>query len=156
MNIEQKENKSVSNSIWKLFAWAQGAAFAGTVVDFACTIFFTEVMHIWYVASTALGSLAGAITNFLMGRYWVFKSTERKIQQQAFRYALVAAGSLILNTAGVYLLTEFIHKYLRGDAPHDQDYIIAKVIVAVVVAFSYNFILQKNFVFEWSKDNEKS
>ena len=135
-------------SLFKLFAWAQGAAFAGTAVDFIVTIFFTEVFHIWYVVSTALGSLAGAITNFLLGRYYVFQSTERKITQQAFRYAIVSLGSLILNTGGVWLLTEFIHRQLRDGEGHDQDYIVAKVIVAVLVAVFYNFILQKNYVYK--------
>ncbi len=152
---KQKSGSSNERSLLKLFAWAQGAAFAGTAVDFICTIFFTEVFHIWYVISTALGSLAGAITNFLLGRYYVFQSTERKIQQQAFRYAIVSLGSLILNTGGVWLLTEFIHQQLRHDEVHDHDYIVAKVIVAVLVAVFYNFILQKNYVYKGPEDVDR-
>lgn len=137
-----------SRPLWKIFGLAQGAAAAGTAVDFLVTIFCTEALAIWYVISTALGSVAGAVTNFMMGRYWVFQSTENKLQTQALRYALVSAGSLILNTAGVYALTEFMHRQLRNGEVHQHDYIIAKVIVAIIVAVTYNFILQKNFVFK--------
>ena len=148
-------DSSDKRSLFKLFAWAQGAAFAGTAVDFIVTIFFTEVFHIWYVVSTALGSLTGAITNFLLGRYYVFQSTERNISHQAYRYAIVSLGSLILNTAGVWLLTEFIHNTLRHGEGHDQDYIVAKVIVAVLVAVFYNFILQKNYVYKQPEEVDK-
>ncbi len=146
-NMKSNGSKQ-DRSLWKTFAFAQGAAVAGTAVDFLVTIFCTELLAIWYVISTAIGSVAGAITNFTMGRYWVFQSTENKLQTQALRYALVSLGSLILNTAGVYALTELMHRQLRDGVKHEHDYIIAKVIVAVIVAVSYNFILQKNFVFK--------
>jgi len=144
----KSSDKEDNLPLWKIFAKAQGAAAAGTAVDFLVTILCTEALAIWYVISTALGSVAGAVTNFTMGRYWVFQSTENKVQTQALRYALVSAGSLILNTAGVYALTEFIHRQLRDGEVYKHDYIIAKVIVAIVVAVTYNFILQKNFVFK--------
>lgn len=122
----------------KLFIWAQAAAFIGTVVDFIIVYVLTEWAGLWYVASNAIGATCGAITNFLLGRYWVFISTESKIHHQAFRYALVSAGSVILNTLGVYLLTEFTSLH----------YMYSKVIVAVFIAFFYNFVLQKNFVYK--------
>ena len=125
-------------SLTKLFAAAQVAALAGTLVDFAATFFFTEVLGILYWVSNAMGAALGAITNFLLGRYWVFEAKEGKIEQQAFRYVLVSAGSLLLNTAGVYFITEFFGLH----------YMWSKVIVAVIVAVTYNFILQKNYVYK--------
>ena len=122
----------------RLFAFAQVAAFAGTVVDFLLVIFLTEVVGIWYVASNALGATGGAITNFVLGRYWVFSAAQKKMFTQAFRYFLVAAGSMMLNTLGVYLLTEFTVLH----------YLASKIIVAIFIAFTFNFFLQKNFVFK--------
>ncbi len=109
-----------------------------TAVDFFVVIFLTEVFQVWYVASTAIGALAGTVVNFLIGRYWVFASTERKIGEQALRYLLVSLGSLILNTLGVYLITEY----------GGINYIYSKAIVAVLVAVFYNFVLQKVFVYK--------
>lgn len=133
-----KEAKTQKKELKKEFLSAQVAAFLGTVVDFGVVIFLTEIVGLWYVLSNALGATCGAITNFFLGRNWVFQSTQNKISHQAFRYFLVATGSMILNTLGVYLLTEFI----------SLNYIISKVIIAVLIAVSYNFLLQKYFVFK--------
>ncbi len=79
----------------------------------------------------------GAITNFLLGRYWAFDSSEDDIKYQAGRYGIVSAGSLCLNTAGLYLLTEFT----------SLESLPAKVIVGILVAVTYNYLMQKYFVF---------
>ena len=124
-------------SLRKLFVGAQLAALAGTVVDFAIFILLHNVLQVWYMTALVISAIAGAVTNFLLGRYWVFESTEHKIHHQAFRYVLVSAGSLGLNALGVYAFTEFIH----------FPPLVSKVIVAIIVAISYNFLLQKNFVY---------
>ena len=120
------------------FLSAQVAAFIGIAVDFGVVIFLTEIVGMWYVISNVIGATCGAITNFSLGRNWVFSFTQNKISHQAFRYFLVAAGSMILNTLGVYLLTEFT----------SLNYIYSKIIVAVLIAFTFNFLLQKYFVFK--------
>lgn len=132
------EEDAPKKSLSKLFLSAQVAALIGTAVDFLATIFFTEVFGILYWVSNAMGAALGALTNFLLGRYWVFDAQHQKVTGQAFRYVLVSAGSLILNTLGVYLLTENFA----------MDYRISKMIIAVIVAVSYNFILQKTFVYK--------
>ncbi len=57
---------------------------------------------------------------------------------QAFRYALVSVGNLILLTLGVYLLTEQIHLPYWG----------SKLAVSLFLGIFYNFPLQKYFVFK--------
>lgn len=133
-----ESSKTPKQSWYRLFFSAQVAAFLGTAVDFLTVIFFTEIIGLWYIYSNVIGAALGAITNFLLGRYWVFDSKEKKIHHQAFRYFLVATGSMILNTLGLWFLTEFTALY----------YVTAKVIVAVLIAFTFNFFLQKNFVFK--------
>ena len=138
MSISNSNKNSSPRSLSKLFLWAQGAAIIGTVVDFLGTLFFTEIVGILYWISNAMGAALGAITNFLLGRYFVFDAKHQKIQTQAFRYVLVSTGSLILNTAGVYFLTETFKFHYMG----------SKVIVAVIVAVTFNFFLQKNYVYK--------
>jgi putative flippase GtrA len=121
-----------------LFVKAQLAAVLATLADFVSMIFLKEVLGVWYVTATAIGAFIGATTNFLLGRYGVFLEGSNSIQQQVFRYVLVAAGSLLLNTLGVFLVTEYLN----------IPYLYSRVIVAVLVAFTYNFFLQKNFVFK--------
>ena len=137
-NFDSEDSKTPPRSLSSLFFSAQVAAFIGTAVDFITVILLTELLAIWYVTSNVIGAALGAITNFLLGRYWVFDSTEKKIYNQAFRYFLVALGSLLLNTFGLYILTEYTSLH----------YIVSKIIVAVLIAFTFNFFLQKNFVYK--------
>jgi len=105
---EKKTNNKSSRKLSTLFAFAQIAAIAGTAIDFIFFFFLNNVVGIWYVFANIIGSLMGAITNFALGRYWVFTATESKIKDQAIRYFIVSAGSLFLNTLGIYLFTEFL------------------------------------------------
>lgn len=122
------------------FLKAQLASFIGTVVDFLTTIVSVEILGVWYVLGTFLGNVLGGIANFYLGRNWVFKATGKKIKVQAFRYIIVWIGSILLNTSGVYLLTHYFQ----------VQYIISKVIVSLAVAFAYNYLLQRYFVFKLS------
>jgi len=106
-------------------------------VDFGLLFSLTEVAHVWYVASTACGALAGAIANFLLNRHWSFEANEGAVNQQARRYALVSAGSLILNTFGVWGVTVLFKIH----------YAISVVAVALLVGFFFNFPLQRGYVF---------
>lgn len=116
----------------------QSAAIIATAIDFSILIFLTEVFGIWYVYSTLLGALAGAIVNFNLCRYWAFTNAQNKFKHQVYRYALISLGSLIFNSSFVFILTETIH----------INYTISKIITAAVIAIFYNYTLQKYFVFK--------
>ena len=116
---------------------SQIAAITATIVDFSSLIFLVEIGHVWYVAATAIGAFLGALVNFLLGRHWSFAAGHDGIHGQVVRYAAVSAGSLVLNSAGVYLLTEYFGSY----------YAVSKVITAVLVGLLFNFPLHRRFVF---------
>jgi putative flippase GtrA len=121
----------------KTFARAQIASLVASLVDFWVTIILKEWMGFWYVAASATGTTLGGVTNFVIGRQWVFKSFNRQAEIQLLRYILVWLGYLILTTSGVYLLTHYT----------PMTYLISKVIVSLFMAISYNYPLQKKFVF---------
>ena len=121
----------------KTFARAQIASLVASLVDFWVTIILKEWMGFWYVSASAMGTIAGGITNFSMGRKWVFKSFSRQAEIQLLRYILVWTGYLLLTTSGVYLLTHYT----------PMTYLISKLIVSLFMAISYNYPLQKKFVF---------
>ncbi len=121
----------------KTLTRAQVASAVASVVDFTVLIFSVEGVGIWYVAATAIGAASGAITNFLLNRNWSFRARSEGMRTQALRYALVSLGSLILNSAGVYLVTDL------GGAP----YVISKAIVSFLVGLLFNFPLHRRFVF---------
>jgi len=116
---------------------AQISGTIATAVDFSITWLMKEVGGSWYVTAVATGAAMGAVTSYLLNRYWVYQATHTPHHHQAFRYLLVAGGSWALNTGGVYVLTE-----LTG-----ISYMINKVFVSLVVGLTYNYFLAKNFVF---------
>ena len=97
----------------------------------------TEILHVWYVISTACGAFAGALANFLLNRYWSFEAHDGAMHLQVKRYAVVSTGSLILNTAGVWAITEYFKIH----------YAFSVVGVALLVGFFFNFPLQRGYVF---------
>lgn len=119
------------------FAKAQLASFVASVIDYFITIFCVEILGFWYLAGSSMGTILGGITNFSIGRNWVFKEGERERHIQLFRYFLVWTGYLFLATSGVYLLTHFSH----------INYLVSKLSVSFFLAVAYNYPLQKRFVF---------
>jgi putative flippase GtrA len=121
----------------KTFARAQLSSLIASITDYWCTVMGVEILGIFYVWASALGTFIGGITNFSLGRRWVFRGHEKARQVQMFRYLLVWTGYLILTTFGVFVLTHFTQ----------LNYIYSKLLVSLVMAVSYNYPLQKKFVF---------
>lgn len=137
------------------FLKAQASSLIASAIDFSTTIILKEIFSVWYLAASVTGTIAGGITNFLVNRNWVFEadsektlvagkvtetSDRRKTHQvsvQAARYLLVWAGNVALNAGGVYLITHY----------GGVSYMISKIFVALLVGFTYNYLLQKRFVF---------
>ena len=121
------------------FLRAQVASLVSTAADFGVTFLCKDIFGWWYVLATAIGALVGTIVNFLMGRNWVFVSKERGVWSQAFRYCIISLGSLFLNTAGVWLWVE---------ATHEGWVYPSKIVVGILVGITWNFFMQKNFVYK--------
>lgn len=110
---------------------------AATCFDFLTTIVLVNVFGWWYLAGSVTGTIAGGVLNFMMGRLWAFNAGDRSIEWQFVKYVLVWVGNLLLNAAGVFMITQYI----------GLSYVISKILTAVVVGIGYNYVLQKKFVF---------
>jgi putative flippase GtrA len=119
------------------FLKAQAASLAASLIDFLTTVVAVELLGFWYVPAAALGNVIGGIANFLLGRGWVFSAGDDKMNYQAIRYFIVWTGNICLNVGGVYIFTHFL----------GITYVISKVVVSLIVGFSYNYFLQKRYVF---------
>ena len=120
------------------FLKSQITAVLATTVDFIVLFIFVEFLQIWYVTSAAIAAFCGALTGFLLGRHWAFISKDDKWHHQGLRYIVIAAGSMGLNTLGIYLITD-------GLGFH---YMTSKVIISILVAIGFNYPLHKYFVFK--------
>lgn len=121
----------------KIFFKAQLSSLLATAVDFTVTIFGHNILQLYYMFAVFNGAIAGALTNFFLNRHWSFSAEKENVAQQGAKYVLVWFGSLLLNLGGVYLLTEF----------GGVKYIISKILIAVLVGISFNYLLQKKYVF---------
>ncbi|MDR3679531.1 MAG: GtrA family protein [Flavipsychrobacter sp.] len=115
----------------------QTASLIASVIDFIVTIICREVLGFWYVAATITGTLAGGIINFSLGRKWVFRKQDTKLQIQLLRYFLIWNGNFLLNVTGVFIMTSYM----------GINYIISKVFTSVLLGTTYNYLLQKKYVF---------
>jgi putative flippase GtrA len=115
----------------------QLTALLATTVDYIMTIFLKEVVQFDYRLAVFCGATAGAITAFTFNRYWVFRSLEKHPLSQALRYAVVAGGSVILNTAGTSAITEIF----------SLQYLVSKAIMSIIIGFTYSYYFSRRFVF---------
>jgi len=131
--MEQKKTKHL-----KQFFRYNVVALLATTLDFSLFIIFTDVFQIWYVLSTFISAVIGGVVAFFLERNWTFVSKDGKISHQAFKYLIVWVMSILLNTAGLYLIIEYIN----------IDPVISKVIVSITVGISFNFLMHNFFIFK--------
>ncbi len=124
------------------FLKAQAAAITGSAIDF---LVFTIMAHLigntpeQLSLATAVGAFCGGLVNFIIVRKWVFSEGQKGAHVQAGRYILVWAGSILLNSRGVYFVTTYFPSI---------NFLVARILVSVLVGVSYNYVLQKRFVFK--------
>jgi putative flippase GtrA len=116
---------------------SQIAAALASLSDYATLITLVELVRVWYVTATTLGGIVGAVTSFLIGRYWSFEARHGRFASQAFRYGVISGMSILLNTAGVYALKEFLQ----------TPYLASKIVVSICVGILFNFPMHRHYVF---------
>lgn len=122
-----------------------------TLVDFSLTLVLASWLGVYYVLATFLGSVAGGVLNCCINYQWVFPGSGVRRRYIALKYLFVWTTSILLNTYGTYVCTEwlsaspFVQGVLGEFVTH--VYVIGKVIVALAVAICWNYTMQRYFVF---------
>lgn len=96
-----------------------------------------ELAGLGPVAATPIAACAGAVTNFTINRSFTYRATGNSMRDQLWRFALVSAGSLGLNTLGEFLFLKVPHLH----------YFLARVITSIIVSNVWNYPLLRFFVF---------
>ena len=78
----------------------------GVVVDFGITFLFKEKLKLNKYIANSLGFMAAASTNYLLNRWWTFRSHDPKVAQQYVQFVGISAIGLILNNIIIYLLND--------------------------------------------------
>jgi putative flippase GtrA len=123
----------------RLWEWVRHhtTALLSTVVDYSSMVSLVEFAGMGPVPATALGALGGAITNFTVNRRFTYRAASVAVKAQLWRFVLVSAFSLGLNTGGEWLF----HDVLR------LQYFGARVISSLIVSNGWNYPMLRFFVF---------
>lgn len=120
------------------FVKSQAASLIATAADFGVTILLVQVVGVWFGLGSVLGNVVGASAHFIISRHWVFAATHVPQGHQLWRYGVVWLGYIVLSFALLVGVTRLI----------EINYVVAKMGVAIVLSVSYNYVLQKRFVFK--------
>ncbi|WP_427873672.1 GtrA family protein [Flavobacterium sp. MMS24-S5] len=127
------------------FLQAQVAAFLGGITDYGLMILLTELCKLHFTFSILISGTVGAIINFSINRFWVFKNQcgyNSRINSQLFKFALVVLGSISLKSSGTFILQKAFQ----------IDYRIGRLIIDSFVSYGFNYPMIKYWVF---KTNQK-
>ena len=108
-----------------------------TALDFGTLVGLTELAGVNYVLATWIGTIVGALANFTINKLWAFDAGDMPAIPAMGRFVGVQAGASGLHTAGVWALTRFAH----------LPYPVSKLVIAAAVYLSWNYPLNRWFVF---------
>lgn len=107
----------------------------GTFVQYVMLFIFVEVLAMYPVVASILGSLAGAIINYLLSHHWVFRS-KRKHSETLSKFVAVGGIGLMINAAIMYVLVTVANVH----------YLLAQVAATGIVLF-WNFLGNRFWTF---------
>ena len=108
----------------------------GVVVDFGITFLFKEKLKLNKYIANSLGFMAAASTNYLLNRWWTFRSHDPEVAQQYVQFVGISAIGLILNNIIIYLLNDKAR----------LNFYLSKLI-AIGLATLWNFFMNYYFTF---------
>lgn len=115
----------------------QVASVVATAIDFATMTVAVELANQPPAVAAFVGAVVGGLANFQMGRHFTFAASHHKVAPQALRYAVVSGASATLNALGELLATTVL----------GVQYLLARLVVAVIVSVAWNYPMQHRFVF---------
>ena len=122
----------------KTFLRINVASLSASFVDYLVTILLVRFFHVDPVVGGVLGTVAGGVINFFIGRYWVHKAHHTALALQGRQYLISWMVNLVLNAAGLHLLINV----------YKVHYVMAKTITSIFVSVAFNYPVQKRYVFK--------
>ena len=128
---------------YRLWEWVRHhtTAVLSTIVDYSVMVALVELAGLSAGPGHGARGARGAITNFTVNRRFTYRAAEVHVRSQLWRFVLVSAASLGLNTAGEWLF----HNVLG------IQYLGARVIASLIVSNGWNYPMQRFFVFSRSR-----
>lgn len=124
----------------RTFFKVQATSLLASGIDFLTTVLCVQLWHYWYLSASITGAVVGGLVSFIVSKKWTFAESRQPVASQFSRFVLVWLGNAGANAAGLFVTTHFL----------GVQYLVAKTVVGVLVGISYNYFLQKDFVFTMS------
>lgn len=125
---------SVNNTRELVSAGAGGAV--GSMLDVAVLVLMVE-HHAPIAAAAFCGAAAGAVTNFVLNKYFAFRDRSPINGRQLARFGLVAVATALLMAGAMQLVA------VKLGVP----YLLAKLVCAAVVFAVWTYPAQRRIVF---------
>jgi len=107
-------------------------------VNFAVLYFLTDIINVWYLASSVVAFILSFFVSFFLQKFWTFEDGSKDIiYRQLSIYLLIALLGLLFNTLFMYLLVDRLKLW----------YMLAQFFISGFIAIC-NFIAYKTFVFK--------
>lgn len=141
------------SALLRVFASKQFAVFllvGGTaaIVNFSAgavvRVFWTS--YAAYLASVTLGFVLGTVVSFVLNRAVTFRAGGEAVAPQAFRFAMVALGAVVISVMVASLVLWAWELAGRVVVTHAQAESLGHV-AAIGVSTVYNFLAMKFFAF---------
>lgn len=117
------------------FASFASAGALGTIAHYLVLLGLVSIFLAHPVTASILGSLAGAMVNYLLSHHWVFHS-KRKHSETLSKFVAVGGLGLVLNAAIMYVLVTIASIH----------YLLAQIAATGVVLF-WNFLGNRFWTF---------
>ena len=149
----KKLGSNILNSDRLVFTFIRsaGVAQAASWIDLGTAFVLFAFAHLAPWASTAIGAFAGGVINCILNYRFTFHATNCPWKAVIVKYTLVWIGSLLLNSFGTELLYYILMHWPwldnMGFKP-DGYFAAARLIISGVVSLGWNFVLQRNFVYQ--------
>ena len=118
--------------------------FVSGLIATACSIallyILTDLLHLWYLASSVISFSTAVAVSFALQKYWTYRDYERtRVSRQASFFLLIQIWDLLLNSALLYCAVDIMHLW----------YLAAQVVISILIAVQ-NYLLYRIFVFHES------
>lgn len=109
---------------------------SGMAIDFAVTWLCKEKLRFNKYLSNSLGFCFAVTNNFLLNRYWTFKSGDQPLTGQFVKFILVSLAGLLLNNILLYLFVKYTNR---------NFYLLKLIVIGLV--FFWNYFINLLFTF---------
>ena len=133
------------------FIRSAGVAQAASWLDLGTAFILFSFAHLAPWASTAIGAFVGGVVNCVLNYRFTFHASACPWKAVIVKYFMVWVGSLLLNSFGTELLYYGLSRWDWLEElgfKRDGYFAAARLIVSGIVSLCWNFILQKNFVYQ--------